>query len=309
MAPRATPTARRAERVSAAHGTGARGAVVVTGTSSGIGEACARRLHELGFSVFAGVRKPEDGERLREATSQGVVPVIIDVTDSASIAAARDQVSQIVGDRGLAGLVNNAGVVVPGPLEFVRIDDLRWQLEVNAVGQIAVTQAFMPALRRATGRVVNIGSIGGRLATAFNGPYNASKHAMEAFSDSLRQELFPWGIRVSLIEPGAIATEIWRKGDESYEQELAKLPPEGKRLYEDALAHFAAAAAKQGEKGVPASQVADAVEHALTARRPRTRYVVGPDARGMAVARRLLPDRLLDRVVLRQLRSAGRRTD
>ena len=279
-------------------------AVVITGTSSGIGEACARRLDSLGFRVFAGVRRSQDGERLTADSSGRLTPLIIDVTDADSIAAARSQVEEAVGDDGLAGLVNNAGVVVPGPLEFVRIDDLRRQLEVNVVGQMAVTQAFLPGLRRGRGRVVNIGSIGGRVATAFNGPYGASKHAMEALSDALRQELAPWGLHVSLIEPGSVGTEIWRKGDESYEQELAKLPAEGRRLYEHALARFAALARRTGARGVPAQRVAEAVEHALTAPRPRTRYVVGKEARGMAVARTLLSDRVLDRVVARELQRA-----
>ena len=170
-----------------------RGAVVITGASTGIGRACALDLDGRGFRVFAGVRKDEDGERLR-SERPSIEPLRIDVTDAGEIAAARDRVSEEVGTAGLAGLVNNAGIAVPGPLEHLPIDEFRRQMEVNLVGQVAVTQAFLPLLRTARGRVVNIGSIGGRVALPMLGPYAASKHAMEGISDSLRRELRPWGI-------------------------------------------------------------------------------------------------------------------
>lgn len=288
-----------------ASGSDGRGSVVVTGASTGIGQACAQHLDGIGFRVFAGIRRPEDGERLRAEASERLTPLSIDVTDPASIEAATRAVGERLGDGGLAGLVNNAGIVVPGPLEFVPIDDLRRQFEVNVLGQMAVTQAFLPSIRRAQGRIVNIGSIGGRIATAFNGPYGASKHAMEAVSDALRQELAPWGIHVALIEPGATATEIWRKGDENAETDVAKLGPEGRRLYEARVRAFAELARRTGARGIPPERVAERVEHALTARRPRTRYVVGRDARAMALARTVLPDRALDRLVARELGKAG----
>lgn len=284
---------------------GARGAVLVTGSSSGIGEACAQHLHGLGYTVLAGVRREADGERLRERLGPRLVPLILDVADADSIAAARDQAEGELAPGGLAGLVNNAGVAAPGPLEFIPIDDLRHQLEVNTVGQIAVTQAFLSAIRQARGRVINIGSIGGRISTGFMGPYHASKHAMEALSDALRQELAPWGIEVALIEPGSVATPIWDKGQEGADEDLEKLGPEGRRLYERSLHQFAAVTRDIASRGVAPASVAEAVEHALTARRPRTRYLVGRDARVMAVARVLLPDRVLDRIVARRLRSAG----
>src|SRR5688500_3137446 len=191
----------------AAHTPG-RGAVVITGASTGIGHACALDLDSHGCHVFAGVRREEDAERLRSERAF-IEPVRIDVTDADSIASARDRVGEAVGAAGLAGLVNNAGIAVPGPLEHLPIDELRRQLEVNLVGQVAVTQAFIPMLRTSRGRIVNIGSIGGRVALPMLGPYAASKHAIEGVSDSLRRELPPWGIEVSVVRPGPIATEIW----------------------------------------------------------------------------------------------------
>src|SRR3954471_14417569 len=171
-----------------------RGAVVITGASTGIGATCAAHLSSLGFRVFAGVRKPEDAERAREA---GHEPLTIDVTDPESIRSAVEQ----VGDAPLSGLVNNAGIAVAGPLEFIPIDEFRRQLDVNVVGQVAVTQAFLPALRRSRGRVVFVGSIAGRSALPFLGAYAASKFAVEAVTDALRVELRPWGIDVAVVEP------------------------------------------------------------------------------------------------------------
>ena len=190
---------------------GAAPSVVITGASTGIGEACALHLDQLGWRVFAGVRKDSDGEALQRKASPRLMPVRIDVTDAASIAGAREIVARELGDRGLDGLVNNAGVVVAGPLEFVPMDDLRRQLEINVIGQIAVTQAFLSFVRTARGRIVNIGSVSGKMATPFVGPYAASKFAMEALTDALRCELRPWGIQVSIVEPGSIATPIWEK--------------------------------------------------------------------------------------------------
>jgi NAD(P)-dependent dehydrogenase (short-subunit alcohol dehydrogenase family) len=182
----------------------AQGAVLVTGASSGIGEATASHLASLGFRVFAGVRKDEDAERLRER----VTPVKLDVVDEESIATARREVEEAAPD-GLAGLVNNAGVSVSGPVEFIPLEELRRQLEVNVIGQVAVTQAFLPAIRRARGRIVNVSSVGGRVALPLMSPYNASKFALEAVSDSLRREVRQFGVHVAVVEPGAIRTRIW----------------------------------------------------------------------------------------------------
>jgi NAD(P)-dependent dehydrogenase (short-subunit alcohol dehydrogenase family) len=272
----------------------ARGAVVITGTSSGIGRACALRLDGAGFDVFACVRKPDDGKRLRDHASERLRPLIVDVTDEESIAAAAGTVRRAVGDSGVAGLVNNAGMTVAGPLEFLPLDELRQQLEVNLIGQVAATQAFLPLIRKARGRIVNVSSVGGRVAHGFLGPYHASKFAIEAVTDSLRKELRPWGIHVIAIEPGSIATPIWEKGEDSAAEMLDRMPPEGRELYGEAIPKVAETARKTGERAIPADRVAKVVERALTGRRPRTRYLVGIDARAQVALDGLLPDRAMD---------------
>ena len=278
----------------------ASGCVVVTGASTGIGEATAIHLRELGFDVRAGVRKDEDAERLR---SQGVPPLRIDVTDGASIAAAAEE----LGDTPLAGLVNNAGIAVSAPLEFVPIEELRRQLDVNLVGQVAVTQAFLPALRRGHGRIVNVSSIGGRVALPLGGPYAASKFGLEAVSDSLRRELAQFGIDVAVVEPGGVKTPIWQKGAETAEEIAADLPPEAEQLYGGMVAVLRREAARIAETdGMEPEQVARVIGQALTARRPKTRYLVGRDAKmRWAVAKRV-PDRVLDRLIGRVFAGNGR---
>jgi len=271
-----------------------RGAVVITGASTGIGAVSAAHLASLGFRVFAGVRRPEDAERARES---GLEPLTIDVVDADSIRSA----VQRVGDTPLAGLVNNAGIAVAGPLEFIPVDEFRRQLEVNVVGQVAVTQAFLPALRRSRGRIVNMGSIGGRVALPLLSPYAASKFALEAITDALRRELRPWGIHVSIIEPAAIATPIWDKSREANEELAKDAPPEAEELYGKLIDRIRTETAKLGETGLPPIEVAKAVEHALTADRPKTRYLVGRAAKGRAAAAALLPDRAFDRLIARTL--------
>ena len=276
-------------------------AVVVTGASTGIGEASARHLAQLGFDVFAGVRRDEDAERARE---RGLRPLRIDVTDLDSLEAARAEVADAVGERGLAGLVNNAGVAVSGPLEFVPIEELRRQLDVNLVGQVAVTQRFIALLRTGRGRIVNISSIGGRVALPLAGPYAASKFALEAVSDSLRRELRPWGIGVSVIEPGGVKTPIWAKGKQAANEMLRRMPPEAMELYGELAARIRSEADKiETERGIPPEEVAEQVAHALTANKPKTRYVVGRDARMRAALARRLPDRAMDALIARALRT------
>ncbi|MEX0785695.1 MAG: SDR family NAD(P)-dependent oxidoreductase, partial [Dehalococcoidia bacterium] len=210
-------------------------------------------------------------------------------------------VAAAVGEAGLAGLVNNAGVGYGGPLEFLSLEDLRQQLEVNVVGQIAVTQAFMPLIRKAHGRIVNMGSIGGKMATPFIGPYNASKFAMEALTDSLRQELQPWGIHVSIVEPGSIATPIWDKSNAAVQELERTLPEEAMMLYGETVEAIKGALVKFQEAGIPPDEVAKFVEHALTAGTPKTRYVVGRDAQLQRVLVKWAPDRVRDGLVRRQL--------
>ena len=282
------------------------GAVVITGASTGIGEACALRLDKHGWRVFAGVRKEADGAALQEKSSDKLTPVMIDVTDQASVTAARETVRAAVGEAGLAGLVNNAGISIVGPLEFLPPEDLRRQLEVNVIGQIVVTQAFLSLIRAGAGRIVNIGSIAGRMAVPFLGPYSASKFAMEALTDSLRQELRPWGIEVALVEPGSIATPIWGKGQANADEMEKNMPEEAMKLYGDAFTALRAAVKELGEAAIPPDEVTKFVERALTASKPKTRYVVGRDAQLQRVIAKVVPDRVRDGLVQRQLKLPGR---
>jgi NAD(P)-dependent dehydrogenase (short-subunit alcohol dehydrogenase family) len=269
-------------------------AVLVTGASTGIGEATALRMKRAGWDVYAGARKDEDLERLREA---GLNPVRLDVTDPDSIAAAKSQLD----DRGLRGLVNNAGVAVSAPIELVPLDDLRQQLEVNLVGQVAVIQAFMPNVREATGRVVNISSIGGRIALPLVGPYAASKFGLEAVSDSLRRELRPWGIHVAVVEPGAVVTPIWDKGRATADRVEEAMGEHGRRLYGRLADRIRKETEKIPDRGVAPDEVAKAVEHALTAARPKVRYVVGRDAKVRLRIKALVGDRRFDGLIARTL--------
>lgn len=280
----------------------ASGTVIVTGASTGIGEATAAHLHSLGFSVLAGVRSAEDAERVAARGLGRMSPLMLDVTGPESIAAAAAQVEQELGAVGLAGLVNNAGIAVSAPLEFVPIEDLRLQLEVNVIGQVAVTQAFLPLLRVAQGRIVNMGSIGGRVALPLVGPYAASKFALEAITDTLRREVHGHGVEVVVIEPGGIKTPIWEKGGAVAERIAADAPPAVEPLYGKLIEAVRLATARiETDTGLPPGAVAEVVGTALTAPRPRTRYVVGRDARLRAVAARVLPDRVFDWLVYRAL--------
>ena len=275
---------------------GHRGAIVVTGASTGIGRACALQLDRLGFRVFAGVRRVEDGEALKRSASERLACIVLDVTDEGSIAEVTGVVEAAVGERGLWGLVNNAGIAVACPLEFVPIPDLREQLEVNAIGQIAVTQAFLPMLRKGLGRVVNVGSISGRLPFPVLGPYCASKFALEALTSALRVELRPWGIPVSIIEPAAIATPIWSKALASGDDLARRLPPRALELYGSMSTAQRKRAMRNARSGLPPDAVARRVAHALTARRPKRRYLVGLGA-WMGEVLRLVPEGLREGLI------------
>lgn len=273
-------------------------AVVITGASTGIGAACAVHLDRLGFVVFAGVRKVEDGEALqRQGGTNRLIPLILDVTDDASIQQSRAIVAEHVGTSGLFGLINNAGIAVVGPLEAVPIPDLRRQLEINLIGQVAVTQTFLPLVRLARGRIVNMGSIAGRAAMPLMGPYSASKFALEAITDALRLEVQQWGIEVSIIEPGAIATPIWDKSGKGATDLEAATTPEMRMLYAGVIAGVRKVVAEAANRAIAPDAVAQAVEHALTAARPKTRYLVGADAKFRALMVKLLPDRVSDTVL------------
>ncbi len=271
---------------------------LVTGCSTGIGHATALRLAASGWEVYAGVRKQADHDALAAAGTGRLHPLLLEITDPASVAAAAERIAAEA-PGGLDALVNNAGVAYTGPLEFVPLDELRNQLEVNFVAQVAMIQAMAPALRARRGRIVNVTSIGGIVATPFFGPYAASKYALEAISDSLRVELRPWGIKTIAIEPGSIDTEIWNSGLEQFDRTEERMPPEAKDLYGKAIASLRRAAEETSARGIPADHAAAVIEKALVAQRPRARYRVGRDAHIMGSLRRLLPDRAWDRLIRR----------
>ncbi len=271
--------------------------VLVTGASSGIGEACALHLDRLGHRVYADVRKEEDAQGLRERGSGRMVPVFLDVTDQGQVDAVA---SQIAGDAGgLDGVVNNAGIARGGPLEYLPLAEWREQLEVNVVGQVAVTKAMLPLVRSAGGRIVSIGSIGGRVATMMVGPYCASKFAVEAFGESLRHELHPWGISVSVVEPGAIKTAIWDKARRDADRLERDLPDGARTQYAAHIAAIRRGIDMQDRQGADPRKVARAVEHALFSRRPKTRYLVGTDARVQSALVRWLPARPREAILRR----------
>lgn len=271
-------------------------AVVVTGTSSGIGHACVLRLASAGFVVFAGVRKASDGERIaREARGQ-VIPIEVDVTDERSIRAAVERVGAARRGRGLDALVNNAGIGVAAPVEHIRPEVLRRLFEVNVFGQVAVTQAFLPLIREARGRIVNMGSVGSHITIPFGGALCASKSAFRSLNDALRLELHPFGIHVAMIEPGSIRTPAVDKTLGDADRAIGELPPEGATRYADMLRRFMQRGYEREQHGSAPEVVAEAVHHALTARHPRARYPVGKDATLLVNMPRVLSDGLLDRI-------------
>jgi NAD(P)-dependent dehydrogenase (short-subunit alcohol dehydrogenase family) len=271
--------------------------VVVTGASTGIGAACVLDYAARGMTVFAGVRDHRAGEALAAKAGPSLIPITLDVTDERSIMRSVEVVQRIVGEGGLGGLVNNAGIVIGSPLEVIPLAQLRKQLEVNVIGQIAVTQAFLPLLRRGRGRIVNMGSIAGRGTIPLLGPYSASKYALEALTDALRMELHPWGIQVSIIEPGAIATPIWEKSAKEAGDLEASASEDAKALYGEAVDRIREAVAQAAQRAIAPEAVVRAVHHALTAPRPRTRYLVGSDAKLRAWMVKWLPDRVQDRLL------------
>jgi NAD(P)-dependent dehydrogenase (short-subunit alcohol dehydrogenase family) len=275
--------------------------VLVTGASKGIGKACALTFARQGHIVFAGYRHAKDGEALQEAGGGKIIPVRLDVTKLEDISAAVRQIDAEVGEVGLDGLVNNAGVAVPGPLEFLPLADIRWQIEVNLLGQIAVTQAFLPLLRKATGRVVNMSSISGRFVYPFFGPYAISKFGLEAFSDGLRRELLPWGMHVASIEPGSIATPIWETTRINSDARLAEMPASYTDYYGPTTDKVLKSAITSGEKGLSTDIVVQAAAHALFAKRPKVRYAMGIKTRWMIRLLPFIPDAFIDSLFKRFL--------
>ncbi|MET7394199.1 SDR family oxidoreductase [Dactylosporangium sp. NPDC005572] len=281
-------------------------AVLVTGTSSGLGEATALSLARAGFVVYAGVRSQQSAAHIA-AGHPAIRPVILDVTVQESIVDAVRRVREETGGAGLHGLVNNAGICVPAPLECVPLDELRAELEVNLIGTIAVTQQFLPLLRMRpavapapgpVGRIVNISSGIGRVAAPFLGAYAASQFAKEGVSDALRRELAPLSVSVSVVEPGAIMTPIWSKVASTASRIVEAAPEEVAAQYRSRFDGFIALNDKRARASKTSPDaVARVIGHAMTAKRPRTRYRVGPDSWGAAMAARLLPDRALDAVI------------
>ena len=281
--------------------------VVITGSSSGIGRACALMLDRNGFRVFAGVRKKADGDALRSAASESLAPVHVDVTDAASIRAMADEVEAGVGNAGLHGLVNNAGTTLPCPIEYLPLDGFRRQLEVNLVGPLAVTQALLPLLLRGRGRIVNVTSAAGKAGVPLMAPYVAAKHGLEGLSDVLRLELGPMGVQVAVIEPGFVSTAMRGKLEHDTAETIHALPDQGRRRYGGRLTALAESISEHAAQGSDPDVVAADVLHALTSARPRTRYPSGAGAKRMLLMRRVLPDRRFDRIILRAAGLDGQR--
>jgi NAD(P)-dependent dehydrogenase (short-subunit alcohol dehydrogenase family) len=274
--------------------------VLVTGSSTGIGRATALRLDAVGWRVFAGVRKQEDADSLRAAGSERLTPVMLDVTDAEVISAAAVLLGDQLGGAALDGLVNNAGVAIPSPLETMPIDAFRRQIEVNLTGQVAVTQAMLPLIRSARGRIVFVSSIGGRIAFPLTGAYHAAKFGVEAVGDVFRQELRRWGISVSVVEPGSIDTPIWDSGERAADQIGGDLQAR-EELYGKAIASYRKLTRNLAERGIEPDKVAEVIERALSSSRPRTRYLVGLDARTQARIKPVIPTRIWDRIVARMM--------
>lgn len=270
-------------------------AVVITGASSGIGRAIALTLADAGFHVFAGVRQESDGAALTAATS-AITPLIIDVTKPDLVAAAAASVQEVVREHGIAALVNNAGVGMTGPLEALPVDTLRKQYEINVFGQVTVTQAFLPLLRKAAGRIVNTGSVGDRLTLPFGAPLASSKWAFASITEALRLELRPWGIHVILIEPASISTDAVSKVEQDTARVIEQFDDVQRARYARTYEGMIRRLVRRERKGSSPQVVGDAVLKAITASRPRTRYLVGKDSRKLALLGDLMPDRMFDLV-------------
>lgn len=274
--------------------------VVVTGVSTGIGWAITQVLVAGGFHVFGSVRKQADAERLQTTFGSSFTPLIFDVTDEAAVNAAARQVEAALNGATLAGLVNNAGIAVAGPLLHLPVDEFRQQLEVNLTGVVIATQAFAPLLgaqspaRTDPGRIVNISSVGGKTANPFMGPYCTSKFGLEGLSESLRRELLPFGVDVVIVAPGAVATPIWDKADSVDVARYANT------VYAPALAGMKAFMLSIGKSGLPPERIGEAVHLALTTASPKTRYVISPDPVQVLLGQ-ILPKRMLDRIIGKRL--------
>lgn len=268
--------------------------VLITGSSSGIGKACGLHLARQGWLVFAGVRRKEDGQALTATGGDSIIPLLLDVTKPEEIHRAIETIQNTVGDAGLNGLLNNAGIAVGGPLEYLPSEQIEYQFRVNVFGAIAVTQACIPLIRNAQGRILFTSSNSGFWCEPFLNVYGGSKHALEAIGDSLRFELHPWGIHVALIEPGMVSTPIWDKAKADFDKADTSYPPEALERYAAPIAAMQKIVSEKPALVASPYRVARAVQHALEARRPKTRYQVGADCRIQYYVRRIMPDRMRD---------------
>ncbi|MFZ1400924.1 MAG: SDR family oxidoreductase [Candidatus Promineifilaceae bacterium] len=275
--------------------------VVITGASSGIGYDAARYLIERGYHVFGSVRKQADADRVQAALGERFTPLLFDVTDEGGVETAVTQVTQKIGNNGLAGLVNNAGIAVAGPLMHLPMSEFRRQIEVNLYGQLDVTQKFLPLLGAVPnaphppGRIVNISSVSGKVVYPFMGPYAASKHALEAISDALRRELLIFGIDVIVIGPGSVQTPIWEKAQDLDTEPYQETPYKG--MMEGMKKLFIS----QGESGIPVEKVSEVIYEALTKKRPKTRYAIARKWFTSWLLPRYLPARLFDTIIAKRL--------
>lgn len=280
-------------------------AVVITGASTGVGRATALLLDKQGYQVFAGIRTKKDADSLKLNASNNLIPIILDVTKLEHIKSAVELVSLAIIDRGLIGLINNAGILVDGPLEYLSLEELRWQFEVNVVGQVAVTQAFLPMLRQAKGRIVNIGSVSGKVSSPFFSALCASKFALEALTDALRMELHPWKIEVILIEPGSIASAAPDKVEESLLKKLANMSPTARAMYGDIYKFALEQLIESNRQGILPEEVASTIQKALEASKPKTRYFVSKEKVVLSLflmLAKILPDRVCDAIQLQELK-------
>ena len=275
-------------------------AVVVTGVSTGIGNGTLRELIRAGYQVFGSVRRREDADRLAKEFGPAYVPLIFDVTDAAAVVKGADAVRRALGDRKLSGLVNNAGVAVPGPLLEIAVSDFRRQIEANLVSVLSVTQAFFPFLRtisdgKRPGRILNVSSAAGHFALPFLGPYAASKHGIEGLSDSLRRECMLYGIDVVVIDPGSVATSIWTKAEQIDLSVYENSP------YKESVKRMRDAMVANGRRGLPPERIGRLVVEILQATRPRARYMIGGVSALVRLSRRVMGTRQVDRVIARNL--------
>ncbi|AFY54602.1 short-chain alcohol dehydrogenase [Rivularia sp. PCC 7116] len=282
----------------------ANSAILIAAASSGIGAACAKKFAQQGVWVFAGVRNLEKGTALQQEAGDNITPVLIDVTDLATIEAAVAHISKVLKQRDatLTGLLNNAAQEYIGPFELLPLEWVRQEMEVGYFGYLSMIKAFLPLLRQSQGRIVNVSSINGRCVFPTVGSGCATKYAIEALSDALRLELVPWNIKVALIEPGAIATPLWQKSHATFEKLPSLVTPKQLNLYypcwQQSLQKAALDTQKYYAMGIPVQKAVDVIAHALFSKKPKVRYLLGWDAKLIALARWLLPDWLFDRLAI-----------